>query len=388
MPRSSATADMSPGVRSVDTAKNIFADSHVHLLGLARALTEPDLGPGACPTIADVLALASAHASPRSSGWVVLRGFDHALVHEPRLLRRRELDAICHHPLRIRHRTGHASLLNSAAFERLPSPPPAARVEPDDEGWPVLLVEAEHWLNTCTGPIERGTLVAALRQADRVLASANIGRAWDTTPRSADQIEAFRALLREAAFSREVRTMRSADEVHRGVRVEGETVKLFPADHGFDLTAVVAAAHGCGASVAIHATTEAEIEVALHALGQSRASAGRDRIEHATLVAPAQAKRIAAVGAVVVTHPGWLASRREKYRRELTSAELSRLLPLRTLHECGVDLVFGSDAPIETPDPALWIRLATDRDDGEAIPAAVACRAACGGVLWKEESAA
>src|SRR6266404_3325847 len=110
-----------------------LSDAHLHLLGFARTFTTPDLGPTACPSIPAFLdALRALRNTVRPTGWIVLRGFDDALVRERRLPTRDELDgAVGDVPLRVRHRTGHASVLNSAAFSRLPAAPASATIEVD-----------------------------------------------------------------------------------------------------------------------------------------------------------------------------------------------------------------------------------------------------------------
>lgn len=356
-----------------------YADSHLHLLSLARALCEPDLGPGACPSITDMLgAVAQASADRHGPDWLVMRGFDDMLCREQRLPRRSDLDAACAVPLRIRHRTGHASLLNAAAFAILPSPPFSARIEPDDSGTPVMLVGAETWLNACTGRPGRAALIEGLQRVAQLCRSAGIGRVWDTTPRDAASIVELQCLLDECGFPLDMRWMQDTLASHP----VGTHVKLFPQHLGRDLAAAVLSAHAKDMPVAIHVAREEELEAALHALESSTGCSGRDRLEHVPLATPGQARRIAALRAAVVSHPGWLVSRRDKYRVTLSDEQRRRLFPFRLLVECGVELAFSSDAPIELPDPAAWQQIATGRDDGQAISAALALAASRGGALW------
>jgi predicted amidohydrolase YtcJ len=359
-----------------------YADTHVHLLSWARALTEIDLGHESHPYLSDVLAATASHGRPRPSGWVVMRGFDDALVADRRLPSRAELDATCSRPLRIRHRTGHASLLNSAGFDRLPRLPGWARVEPDDRGLPVMLIGAEAALNQAVGRPSRRALIAGLRCADAHLRRNGIDRVWDAGPSSAQMISERSGLLDEAEFTTACRWMRSARELNGRLPATGETVKLFPEELRHRLADVVRLAHGRGAAVAIHATTAKELDAAIYALRRNHGEAITDRIEHATLVSPAQATKIGRLGIAVVTHPSWLVSRRNKYLAELSSTEMRHLLPLRTLLEAGVAFAFASDAPVDRPDPALWIEAATGRDDDQAIPHDAALAAAQGSSLW------
>jgi predicted amidohydrolase YtcJ len=354
-------------------------------------LVEPDLGSASCPDLATVLdeVNRALRAGPRDSGWVVARGFDEALVAERRLPRRRELDAACPgSPLRLRHRTGHASLLNTAAFDRLPAPPVTARVEPDDDGLPVLLVGAEAWLTGVVGRPRRVALIAGLREAETMLSGVGIARVWDATPRNLAEIDEFLGLLEDAAFSLAVRWMNTHDAVPKTVGEDWTTVKLFPDQCPAELESRVESAHRSGARVAIHATDESEIEIALGALERHRADGITDRIEHATLLSAEQARRIAALQAVIVTHPGWLVTRRRKYDDQLTAAQRRILIPLRTALACGCRIAFASDAPVERPDPTQWINAATDPSRSESVDLAAAWDAACGGPLWGVPDAA
>jgi predicted amidohydrolase YtcJ len=357
-----------------------FVDAHLHLLSLGRLLAGDLAVEGA--SVADLVhAVTTARSKPRrASGWVVVRGFDDALADDRRLPRGSELDAACPNaPLRVKHRTGHASLLNALAWHLLPELPAEARIEPDDRGEPVLLVDCERWLNVQVGYPARHEVVAGLRHAWTMLQAQGVARVWDATPMSAANESAFRGLLDEAELDLEVRTMLDPSELEGG-SIRDRTIKLFAADPS--LVSRVACAHRSGATVAVHATTVDELDSALSAL-ESDDGRGADRLEHVTLATEAQAERIAAVGAAVVTHPSWLQSRGVKYREQLTPSELRHLLPFRTLLDAGCGLAFGSDAPVDLPSPASWIKNATERDDGQAITRREAVAAARGGELWR-----
>lgn len=163
-------------------------------------------------------------------------------------------------------------------------------------------------------------------------------------------------------------------------------MKLFPTTDAPDLAMLVGEAHRLGACVAIHATSESEVEAAIGAIERHRSDYIVDRIEHATLLSAEQAERIAAARAVIVTHPGWLVTRSVKYAEQLRPEQRSRLIPLRTAIDRGCRIAFGSDAPVELPDPQLWLRAATQREGNEAISFSAAWEAACGGPLWESDA--
>jgi predicted amidohydrolase YtcJ len=357
-----------------------FADSHLHLLGLARVMSEPPVGDGDVIDVLDRLRDIARDGS-RPSGWIVARGYDDALVGQRRLLRRRELDDVAPiMPLRVRHRTGHASLLNTAAFRVLGRLPRHARLELDDEGEPVLLVDAEPWLNRRAGRPPREALVAGLRLADALLLDRGITRAWDATPRDPWATTELRALLDEAQVRVEVRMMRAWSKLRS--QLTGETVKLFPHEHATPLASIVHAVHARGAAVAIHATTEQEVEDASLALAAAAGDGIADRVEHATLLSARQASRLAAANATIVTHPGWLQTRAAKYREQLDARQRRLLMPFRTALAEGCRLAFASDAPVEMPAPDRWLACATAAGQPRSISHEAALRAARGDALW------
>lgn len=363
-----------------------FADAHLHLLAFARTCVERDLGPATCPTVEHVLeALVSVISDgPRASGWVVARGFDDALVAERRLPTRRELDRVCPDvPLRIRHRTGHASLLNSAACRRIDLN--LHRIEPDANGDPVLVLEAERAVDAFSGRPPRAELVAGLALAEAHLRRAGIDRVWDATPRTLAARAEFEGLLAEARFSILARTMAAPEERRAEPLDEREVVKILPHDPAA-VEPSVALARRRGASVAIHATTAIEVDAATAALQRHAGEAFRDRVEHCTLLSAEQARRIAALGATIVFNPGWLDSRRTKYAEQLRPAEQRALIPMRTALDAGCRIAFGSDAPVDIPNPRRWLTNATTRPDGEAISVEEAWAAATGGGLWDDPS--
>lgn len=141
--------------------------------------------------------------------------------------------------------------------------------------------------------------------------------------------------------------------------------------------------------------SEAGIQPAVHAIGDRANSLALDafeaigaggRIEHAQQVLPVDVQRFAAAGVAASIQPQHAMSDRD-VADELWSGRASISYPYASLHRAGVELLFGSDAPVSSPSPldavadAVW-RTDDDRrpwQAEEALPLDIALSAACGG---------
>lgn len=127
-----------------------------------------------------------------------------------------------------------------------------------------------------------------------------------------------------------------------------------------ELEELVQLASSCQLNLCLHAIGDGAVHRALLAL---RAGVGswrgwRPRIEHAQLVDPADVPLFLEVGAVASMQPLHAPADRELADRrwsELTGHAYA----WRMLRRGGVPLAFGSDAPVESPDPLLGIDAAT-----------------------------
>jgi predicted amidohydrolase YtcJ len=121
-----------------------------------------------------------------------------------------------------------------------------------------------------------------------------------------------------------------------------------------------------GWPVALHAIGDRAVTLALDALEQApRLDAGAHRIEHAQVVRVSDLPRFARAGVVASVQPGhwrddrpWLAARLG-VRPEVVWH------PLASFARSGATMVFGSDWPVSSWDPAEILAASTDRERGE-----------------------
>lgn len=148
------------------------------------------------------------------------------------------------------------------------------------------------------------------------------------------------------------------------------------------------AAASAGIAVQIHGIGDRAVRVALDILETLPAMGTvRHRVEHAQLVHPDDQARFGASGIVASVQPCHLGSD-AKAARAAWGERTAAAFPLRGLGRGGALLAFGTDAPVEPPDPWPGIALAVTRtdpgwaDDGpfhaeQSLDLAVALRAAC-----------
>ncbi|WP_370288856.1 amidohydrolase [Nocardioides sp.] len=131
-----------------------------------------------------------------------------------------------------------------------------------------------------------------------------------------------------------------------------------------ELGAHLARAHAGGLEVAVHAIGDAALDQALDAYD---ASGARGSLEHVQLAEPAQVRRIARLGLRASVQPHHLVDDRDLAER-VWPGRTQHCFPLRDLHEAGVALALGSDAPVSPLDPWLAIDAAVTRTGDERGP--------------------
>jgi len=95
----------------------------------------------------------------------------------------------------------------------------------------------------------------------------------------------------------------------------------------------------------------------------------RHRIEHASECPPHVLEAVRRSGAVVVTNPGFIHHSGDRYLAEVAKDLQPWLYRIGALHRAGVTVAFGSDAPVELPDPIVQVSAAVTRrsSSGQAV---------------------
>ncbi len=392
-------------------------DFHLHLVGMARARRRVDLaGAGSMDGIVERVQIA-ARATPvgewvRGDGWtaeVLDRGSLHRLE-----------AALDGRPAFLQSHDRHSAWASSAALRRAgvaedPADPVGGRFERDPVGRPdgVLRERAADLVGEHAGRLEGTALREALDEVVATLLSLGLTGATDAGDATAGNGIGRFAELGDS-FSHLVEALdvldgrlwvnldlpaaaidaAAAGGLFSGARVGGaETLRVGWAKVYADgalgsRTAAVFAPYRCaGGGNGILRLTPAELDeivaqaraarigLAIHAIGDRAAAVvldglergGRpapdappDRIEHLQLVRPAEQQRLAAVDVTASVQPLHAPSDRDTVER-CWPDRLVDAYPWRSLAAAGARLAFGSDAPIESPNPWSAIHAAVHR---------------------------
>ena len=386
-----------------------FQDAHLHLLALAGRLMGVDCSPGAVGSAAELQEAVRRRAgkSPPGSwlrGWGyddwTLAGGAHPKGAYPvgRHPTRLELDAAApHHPVRLVHRSGHATALNSLALQRVgisreTPDPPGGLIDRDGEGEPTgLLLEMDSYLEGRVPPLLPEELEEGLRLARRWLLSHGITTVHDATP--ANDLSRWRLLSHgqtedapptpRVVFMPGIVNLQEFVDAGLGhgsgdgtawlgpakIMLTGSTGPLTPSPQ--ELGELVGRAHGAGFPVAIHAVEAEAVLAVARAIGaarEGRDGLGMDRIEHASELPPEVLDEVVACGAAVVTNPGFLYFSGARYRKQVPGAMRPWLYRIGSLRRRGVPVAFGSDAPVEMPDPMTELYAAVTRRSASGPP--------------------
>lgn len=381
-----------------------FIDPHLHLFAWASRLCGAELG--SARSIFDIQhALKTQLGKASRTGWLRGYGYDEFFLSERRHPNRYDLDAVVRvRPIILRHRSGHAAVLNSLALQRAGitdgQTPHGATVERDEHGKPTGVVyESEPLLRAILPPPDPATFETGLRMVNRALLQHGVCGFHDAgAGNTLGDVRRFSRLCEQGVLRPRARVMLGTPaffELLRGdqeeeirstcpsTRVKVGSIKIMlhegrghldpPLD---ELTELVWRVHRHGFQVAIHAVEEAPICAALDAIqcAQRRLprTDHRHRIEHCALCPPPFLDSLAEAGVSLVTQPGFLHFYGDKYLDEVDRDVHAWLYRTKSFLERGILVTASSDCPVgpQNPWPAVQAAVTRRSQSGAVVNAA------------------
>ncbi|MBI4219644.1 MAG: amidohydrolase family protein [Chloroflexi bacterium] len=373
-----------------------FVDPHCHPLALGAALAAVDCRPDAARSIREIQQrLRERAAATPAGGWVTGFGYDEFLLRERRHPDRHDLDsAVPDRPVRLVHGSGHAEVLNSLGLRSigitaLSDEPAGGTIDREPEtGEPGgLLMEMSDFVTARTGGADEAAVRVHANEASSVLLEAGVTSVCDAGHRNdQSRLDLYAALKAEGRFLPRVSVMHAPGlkltpaGKNGWIRPGPAKVVLSRTGNRWspsmtELREIAVEAAMTGGGIAIHAIDRGAVNAAAEAIEfAKRGSSGRrvrtprfksspPRIEHASECPPGTRRRIRRAGAVVVTQPGFIWNRGDRYLAAAANEHLdaSDLYPLRSIIESGIPVAGSSDAPYGPVSPLLAIASAIDR---------------------------
>lgn len=370
-------------------------DAHLHLLAYASSLIAVDCSSPAASSIGQIGQVLRRRARNTPAGeWIRGYGYDDLSLLERRHPTRRDLDgAVPAHPVRLNHRSGHASVLNSLALDRVgidqDTPDPVDGViDRDDDGEPTgLLFEMAGYLDGRVPSLTDDQIRRGVSEASRDLLSQGISSVHDATHlNSMKRWTTIEEMKKSGLLAPRVTMMPGLDHLdgfrdagveygsggdhlslgHVKLMLTGTTGALHPDPE--TLAGQVKKARLRGFPVAVHAVEASAVEAASAALtegsGEGWPAAPPDRIEHCFECPPEALRRLSTSGIVPVVQPGLVYRRGDIYLSEVAPAVLPWLHRAGSLFGAGLEPAAGSDAPVIPPRPFEAVYSAVTRRSG------------------------
>ena len=390
-------------------------DAHAHVMGVGIGALTLDLSD--TNSLAEALdRIRSFAAENESRPWILGRGWNQEKWGLGRFPTAAELDsAVADRPVYLQRVDGHAGWANTMALRAAgvtaaTTDPAGGRIErlPGSREPAGVFVDAAEELMTVAIPAPRPKeRDLAFAEAQKVLhragitAVADMGTTiedWQAFRRAGDQGALTLRIMSYAAGPDEMELIAGSRPspwlYDDKLRLNG--VKLYldgalgsrgawlkqayaddPGNTGLPLTGpaklrniLVRAAQG-RFQPAIHAIGDAANAEALDAIAEIAESFPGDRrwrIEHAQIVDPADLPRFGTHGIIASMQPVHQTSDRSMAEARLGPDRLGGAYAWNSILQQGGRLAFGSDAPVESPDPFAGMAVATTRMDAAGEP--------------------
>ncbi len=407
-------------IRRVDLEGQVvipgLIDAHIHFLAYARSLSKVDLD--GVRSKEEVLAKVAAKVRETEPGrWVLGGGWNNNLWSPPDFPTRLDLDRIApHNPVYLDRKDMHSCWVSSLALQRAgitrdtPDPPGAA-IGRDEAGEPNgLFFETAVAIARQAIDQPPENAVKAMQRGFRVLASMGLVGFHDCAEQfPSDWPDAFSGLqdldasgqldirvimlipywALDDAIRLKFRTGFGSDHLRIGpvkIFADGSLGSMtaemlqpfegFPGNCGIatipqdEMESAVLRAAAESIPSAIHAIGDAANRRVLDALQKARETARTPlvhRIEHAQLLSPDDVARFARLSVVASMQP--LHTTSDMHVADRLWGERARYAyAFKSLLDAGTVLAFGSDAPVETPNPLAGIHAAVTRQDANDLP--------------------
>jgi predicted amidohydrolase YtcJ len=380
-------------------------DAHGHFMSLGFGALQLDLT--GTTSLADLQQRLKAYAAANPDAkWILGRGWNQELWPDKKFPTAADLDAaVSDRPIWLGRVDGHASVANSTAMKSAgvtpqTKTPSGGRIENG-----LFVDAAQDLVDKTVPPPSSAELDQALAKAQEILLSYGITATaimgtpidnWNTMTRAGDAGRLQVRIFNYAEGIEPLRTVTKPTPWLYGDRLRMAGVKLYddgalgsrgawlkqpysdmPNTRGLqfhsdaELLALADRAAASGFQVATHAigdAANAQVIMTYEKLAKKYPGDRRWRIEHAQIVDPVDIPRIAKAGIIASMQPTHQTSDRLMAEARLGPDRLAGAYAWNTILKTGAHLAFGSDYPVESPNPFPGLAAAISRQDMNGQP--------------------
>lgn len=369
-------------------------DAHCHLRAQISQDLSVNCGRGDLTSIEDIIRIIRERSNLLPEGsWIRASGYDPFHQINQRFPTRWDLDkATSDHPVRLRHVTRHASILNSRALE-------IAGISSDTTDPTGITVERVSGTRIPTGVIYGGDawlsrevipphtsieLYNGAKNLQTKLLSNGITAVQDATPTNSIFDLQFWSTQMEGNWPIAIQMMSEIESHARmtnflakemtpvlfntlemgPIKVVMEALPQLYPEH-LELKRLAVEATRQGIPLAVHVVNPEMVWSALEAIRYASDlypnEKIRHRLEHLSLCPDAFLPDISESGVIVVTNPSLVHDHGDRYLSEVEVSEHSWLYRMKSLLSNDIPLAAGSDAPVATVNPWIGIQTACTR---------------------------
>lgn len=404
-----------------------FIDSHMHLgMRGQNAAVILDCNSDDVPTIDGIMEKIKEAASKVPEGtWIKATGYEQSKLKEGRHPTREELDkAAPNNPVQLTRCCLHMGVYNTLALEAGDISPekfaPGEVVVDENGRMTGLLKESACTYMWDIVKYTREEFMASFKACNDLLLQHGVTSVHDGSFYGEQTISLFQEAIREGVINvrmyplvyhayGKTRTNKWINQIldtgltapigdeffrlgHMKILLDGSSsgpssATREPYSHDPDLKGILlynqdeaneilSRAHDCGWGITCHAVGDKAVEVMLNAIEYSLSRnprPHRHRIDHCGLQDEAMIEKIAELGIVPVSNPGFFHENAEAYVKYYGD-RVNYMFPLKSYLDHGITVALGSDSPVIEVDPMIGLYSAMRREDKRSGVVAGECQ--------------
>lgn len=370
-----------------------FIDAHFHLKGEISNNFSISCDRDSVKSIVDIIRLLKNQAETLLKGkWIRAINYDVFHLEEGKHPSRWDLDkASIHHPIRLRHVTRHASVLNSVALAKADIhahsiDPPGITIERDSvTNEPTgLILGGDAWLSKdIIPPLSINELTIGATKLQKNLLSKGIVAISDATPTNTIFDLQFWSSQIENTWIIPIQFMTNINNYEQmfnfAKKLSGNAANLLkmgpikvvmesipePHPNLEEMTEIAIQATKSNVPLAIHVVEPEMILIGLEAIRQAMSQYPNihlhHRFEHLSLCPEDFLSEISELGISVVTNPTLIYDHGDRYLHDVDSTLHEWLYRMSSVISSDILLAAGSDAPVANFNPWIGIKTSCTR---------------------------